>query len=356
VSIIDLPDDRWRSLALRLVRPTQVNRSEFSGARQVMQLPGAPYWTAECEHAPLVGEAAIRPWRRFFAQAEGPVNVFELPATQGPQRSGSDPQVGFATGFTLNNYANMSVSGTTITKVAGAAAYDAAVYSAQDLASPVAVSFRASQVNADLFAGLNDTIGDGTAYARIDYGFWLRPFGTWRTSVGGVFGSVEEGSYTTDTVFTVAYNGTTVTFMVDGRPVRTEATTAGRTFGFDSSFYTVGGALNGVRIGQGTAGVSLLALSGFPASSAILDAGSYLTVPLADGDAQLVVLTAALVSDSGGEIAAQFTPMLRKPPAWGGKVRTIAPFVRMALETADQGYTVDPGALYGFGFAAREAF
>lgn len=355
MSIIALPDNNFRSVQWTLVQPTQVNRSEFTSARQVMQLPGASYWKASADHVPIKGETNIRPWRAFFAKLRGQENTFELQAVESAQHAGSDARVGFASGTSLVNYTNTVVAGATATKTAGSVAYDAAAYSTADLASPVAVSFKASQTNADIFGGLNATPGDGTDYSRLDYSFWLQTNGQYRTAVGGTISGANEGAYTTSTVFTIGYWNDKVYWLVDGRQVRAATVATGQTLGFDSSFLTVGGALNSIRIGQQDVSSTLL-VGGMPASTTLVTAGGYLTVPLIDGDAQLVVLTADLASDSGGERGVSIAPMLRKPAAYGATIASILPFCRMAMDSPDLGYSVDPGALYGFAFSAIEAF
>lgn len=82
-----------RRIQWSLTQPTQLNRSGWTGARQVVGLAGGNMWRASAEFAPIVGEASVRPWRSFFAKLLGNLNVFQLPASEGQQHSGSEPTI-----------------------------------------------------------------------------------------------------------------------------------------------------------------------------------------------------------------------------------------------------------------------
>jgi hypothetical protein len=74
-------------------QPTQVNKSEFTSRRRVTILPAAPRWTASVRVVPILGEAAVRPWRSFFAKLQGQAGQFRLIAVEGPQITGVAVQV-----------------------------------------------------------------------------------------------------------------------------------------------------------------------------------------------------------------------------------------------------------------------
>lgn len=93
MAIIAIPDHHFRTVDWTLRQPTQVNRSEWTGRRQVMQMPGAALWLVQAEHVPIIGEDNIRPWRAFLAAMRGQVNVTRVKATGLDQRAGAEPVI-----------------------------------------------------------------------------------------------------------------------------------------------------------------------------------------------------------------------------------------------------------------------
>jgi hypothetical protein len=83
--------------------PAQVNRSEFTGRRQVVLLAIAPRWRVSVEFAPLIGQAAILALRAFLLDLKGQANTFKLVAVEASQISGVAPLVNGAgqTGYAL---------------------------------------------------------------------------------------------------------------------------------------------------------------------------------------------------------------------------------------------------------------
>jgi hypothetical protein len=96
--------------------------------------------------------------------------------------------------------------------------------------------------------GLNTDPLTNQSYASIDYAWYCLHTGAlqiWESGVNqGTF-----GTYTTSTVLHISYEGSTIKYWADGVVIRTVATTAGRTFYFDSSFYDVGGSLSAIEFG-----------------------------------------------------------------------------------------------------------
>lgn len=64
---------------LDLSAPAQVNRSEWTGKRKVVGMPGAELWTGRATIDMLATEDAERPWRAFLFGLRGPVNWFRWP-------------------------------------------------------------------------------------------------------------------------------------------------------------------------------------------------------------------------------------------------------------------------------------
>jgi len=82
-----------RSVSWRLSTPAQINRSGWTSASKVVGLPGAALWTAKGQFVPVLGEAAARRWRGFFAALRGSVNSFRLHAGERAQVAGVSAQV-----------------------------------------------------------------------------------------------------------------------------------------------------------------------------------------------------------------------------------------------------------------------
>lgn len=83
-----------RGAKWRVREPAQVNRSGWTGTRKVVGLPGAASWTVSGEFVPLVGEAAMLPWRAFFMALRGVRNKFPVRATEQQQTTAGNPTVG----------------------------------------------------------------------------------------------------------------------------------------------------------------------------------------------------------------------------------------------------------------------
>jgi hypothetical protein len=83
-----------RKIEWTLDRPAQVNRSGWTGRRQVVANPWHGMWRAQVELVPIIGEANVRPTRAFLAKLKGQINTFLLPAVEGDQHSYVSPFTG----------------------------------------------------------------------------------------------------------------------------------------------------------------------------------------------------------------------------------------------------------------------
>ena len=72
-----------------------------------------------------------------------------------------------------------------------------------------------------------------------------------------------------------------------------------------------------------------LPLTGMAASTTVLEAGQFMTVPLPSGHARLVMLTADLVTDASGNATAAFKPDLGEIPDEDTVVETVNPYCPM---------------------------
>lgn len=85
MAIIPTPASlKIRGIAWRLISPSQVNRSGWTGRRQVFGTPGHSRWTAEAEIA-VLAEADAFSMRSFMVKLEGSINTFRLEAVEREQ-------------------------------------------------------------------------------------------------------------------------------------------------------------------------------------------------------------------------------------------------------------------------------
>lgn len=80
MTAITIPDrDGLLLEGLTLAAPAQVNRSEWTGTRKVVGMPGVELWTGRATIDLLNTEAKERPWRAFLFGLRGPANWFSWP-------------------------------------------------------------------------------------------------------------------------------------------------------------------------------------------------------------------------------------------------------------------------------------
>ncbi len=106
--------------------------------------------------------------------------------------------------------------------------------------------------------------------------------------------------------------------------------------------------LTNPTVSSGAAGANTMTVSGAPVG---LPAGSFMTVPLADGTKQLVCLTGNV---SGSTIT--FMPPLRAAAQGAATIESVLPYAEVSLTGSSVGWDVDPGRNSGFAFEAEEAF
>lgn len=91
MAVKTLPNEtKIGSIDWRLVQPAQVNRSGYTGARQVMGLPGGARWTGSIEFVAFANDAEARLWRGFLSSLEGQVHTFYLYVLNA-QHAGANP-------------------------------------------------------------------------------------------------------------------------------------------------------------------------------------------------------------------------------------------------------------------------
>lgn len=104
------------------------------------------------------------------------------------------------------------------------------------------------------------------------------------------------------------------------------------------------------------AGANQFTIQGLPASTALLKAGQFITPVLPSGKSQLLLLTADLVSNSGGEALATFAPVVREAPAAGASIELKYPYCEVALTSPEVRWVESRGQRVDFVIDAEEAF
>lgn len=82
-----------RRIQWSLRQPHQVNRSGWTGRRQVLTTPGGAFWSCSAELKPLKGQNVAKPWIAFFLSLEGQLHKFPVVAVEQAQHGGSNPTV-----------------------------------------------------------------------------------------------------------------------------------------------------------------------------------------------------------------------------------------------------------------------
>lgn len=144
--------------------------------------------------------------------------------------------------------AEMLVTPTTLQKVGGGYNWDSSVYSLESFATGAYLSFRAAQTDGYVMVGLNQDPALDASYTSIDFAWYAFPGGQFTIYEGGVAVPGILGTYNTATVFGVTYDGETVRYTKDAVIIR-EVKAVGRTFAFDSSFYSPAVKIIDLRFG-----------------------------------------------------------------------------------------------------------
>lgn len=146
------------------------------------------------------------------------------------------------------NAGNCQIYGNTITKISGADSWtNAAAHSTDSFLNSVKLTFKGSQVTADLAIGISTNPTALINYTSIDYCWMLKSDGTCEAFASGVsLGTY--GTYTTSSVFSIGYDGYHIYFYIDEVLKCTVDVSYGLRFYLDSSFYTLNGAVNAVTL------------------------------------------------------------------------------------------------------------
>lgn len=339
---------RWRAP----FDTSQVNRSEFTGNRQVVELPGAGRWSVSGEFVTMIGQAQSYKPRSFLAALRGPKNFFALPAWEARQAS-QLPLL--ASRQPLANPINVSISGRDVTKTASNGNYDGQAVSNAGLTSGCILMFRAGGTGA-FAAGINTDPFTNAVYTSLDYAFFCEagePIQIYEQANGflGNFGYPVPGD-----LFTIIYTNAQVLYFINGALVRAVSASAGQTFYFDCSLRDIGTTISDIGFAPRnnvSAGATSALLFGFSASLPRQILGGWLATALfEDGSSQPLMVIQDAPSDSLGRATALFDAPLRRAAY---AIVLDYPFAHMALADAAE-WGVDPGQIYSAGFTAEEAW
>jgi hypothetical protein len=331
----------------------QINDAEFSTARQIVGDTGAQRWDANMQFLPIKGQDASLPLKAFQAQLKGGVNSFALPAVEKAQQA-SFQLLGAATAFT--NAANMTISGRTATKTAGAFAEDAAIVGSTGLTGGCVLIFRPGQNNRWLSVGINTDPNSSLTSASLDYSWYCRGDGLLQARESGI-GRISVPTYSSRDVLAIVYDNATVRYFRNGELLRSVAAAAGLTFSLDSSFEQPGGSVTDIgfhalpAIATGASSINVHGFAAFQIPSVL--PGWRGTLLHLDGRAQLVTIMNDVYADGAGIAPAPLeSATLGQPYAF----ITDWPFAVMGLVDPVTSLSIDPGQIYSAELAVRETF
>lgn len=246
-----------------------------------------------------------------FYNSTGAVTHFAPPAVElvngmdGAWQAGPRGLPG-ASSITLVTSGNCTTPGPDrIRKVAGpilpgSGGWDSDCRSLESFVNGAWCSWQCEQNNANLMVGLNGDPAASADYQNLDYA-WFCSEGQVHIYESGNY-VLTHGTYSTNSVFAVHYDGAFVRYTVDGAQVRQVAAAAGLRLYLDSSFQAVGAEVRNVRFGpagtagaNGTPGSNAQLLTLLASAQAFTFDGAGQPVPMT----QTITLTALLANISG---------------------------------------------------------
>jgi hypothetical protein len=161
-----------------------------------------------------------------------------------------------------------TINYTAFTKTGGVnGVWDSQVYSSEGFIRGAQCAAKANNTNTRTMFGLNSDPTSNSNFDTLDYAFY---FNAGTISIYESNASIGNfGTYSTNTVLQIVYDGTNVRYFVDGAVVRTVARAIGNALYFDSSFFNTNSGLVNVSFGSaGEVGPAGAAGSGINAGAA----------------------------------------------------------------------------------------
>jgi hypothetical protein len=239
------------------------HRSPFAGSMEAVEFPG-DYWTCSLMYPQRKIRNAGQD-EAFFARLAGGADRVRVPNFVRPVPLGTlrgtpllnaevtrgarslvlkDVDVTSDGPATLVARGNCQVTGTTVTKVGGASAWDSDAYSRESFVGGAYLSFvpgheGPGEAEIDVMVGLNTDPEAGFSFDSIDFGWYA--YGTDGLSIIESGSYIDDfGTFTASTQLSIAYDGTSLVYLKDGVAVRTVTPGSGIRFYLDSTFYLPG--------------------------------------------------------------------------------------------------------------------
>lgn len=229
----------------------------------------------------------------FTGSSSGYANLTDRPTSlSGINVIEGGKLAGVATGATANITLvgrGCSISGGTATKSGGLSDnWDADAYSQEAYKGGAYCSFQPSQGFTYIMAGLNsdptsDPVRAGS-WEGLDFAWYLAGSGGVTIVESSEFRNGEYGTYDSNTVFAIKYDGSYVRYYKDGELMREVAVAPELKFHFDSSFYYLNHSLKNIQFGPLTSNNwASIGGTGKPADNATVGApaGTYVGSTLA---------------------------------------------------------------------------
>lgn len=166
----------------------------------------------------------------------------------------------------------LKIEGRKITKVGGGYAWDAGAYSKHAFVGGAYCSAVPLRNDTHIMLALNDNPTAGAGFLTLDYALYAEGNAKLYIYESGVDVVGIVGTYVAGDVLSVQYDGSKVRYTKNGTVLREISAPAGRTMYFDSSFATVGGALESIEFGPMSAN-NWGAVNGRPKTFAVRASG-----------------------------------------------------------------------------------
>lgn len=199
----------------------------------------------------ISGAVTITGGSGYANLSDRPVALSDINSTEGTKLSGV--AVGATANLSLVAGANVTVVGNKITKVSGSGSWNAQAYSKESYTGSSYVTFTVDQNNIALMVALNTDPTTDADFASLDYAIYLRATGDVHVYNSGTGQGQKSASYAAGDVFSIVYDGSSVTYYQNGTSIFSQAVSSGQKFYMDSSFSGLG-SVSAITFGPLTVG------------------------------------------------------------------------------------------------------
>ncbi|MES2289290.1 MAG: hypothetical protein V4530_06080 [Pseudomonadota bacterium] len=321
--------------------PAQVNRSAFTSRRKVVGLPGAEIWTAKATVESLATELDEREWRAFMMKMRGVENVCDVPVMQF--------QIDTTPYSLMLNVNNTAVSGSTVTKSGGGAAWNASARSTAAYSDSVEVSYEVT-ANTSVGVGLDTNPTASSDFAVVSYWIFQDNIQTIQIYRNGVlvgrFGRWKLGDR-----LAVRRSAGIVYYLRNGLEIYSHPVDAPNEALYGvANIFSVGAQVAKVAFAQlpqvatgSSNSYAALVENTPPLAMPFMHEGQFATFLLPSGHRRLVTLSADNFPGSGGLCNFSVEPALGEVPITASTVELVRPFSRMNFVDRRQGWRTSGG-------------